>query len=154
MGYVFTPMTEAEAREIVAWRYDPPYDFYDVPFDVDQEREILDADYRNAHYWSARDDAGELVGFYEYTFKEGAELNIGLGLRPDLTGRGLGEGFVRAGMEFGLTLYSPRRWTLEVAKFNDRARRIYERVGFEIDGEMTNTLNDVPWEFHTMSRPA
>ena len=153
MTYTFRPMTEAEANEIVAWRYEPPYDFYDVPFDVEQEREMLDPDYRNAHYWAARDVSGELVGFYEYTL-EGDDLKIGLGLRPDHTGRGLGEAFVRAGMDFGLTLYEPERFTLAVVKFNERARKIYERLGFVVDGEAAWDIDGKRWEFHTMSRPA
>jgi [ribosomal protein S18]-alanine N-acetyltransferase len=151
--YRFAPMTEAEAHEIVAWRYEPPYDFYDVPYDVDQERELLDADYRAAHYYSVRDEQDELVGYFDFV-PRGADLNIGLGLRPDLTGRGLGRAFVEEGLEFGMSLHFPTRFTLEVAKFNDRARKLYEKVGFIVDGESTHELSGQPWQFHTMSRPA
>jgi hypothetical protein len=55
-----------------------------------------------------------------------------LGMRPDLTGRGLGEEFVHAGLRFARETYSPPAFRLTVATFNQRAIRVYERAGFEI----------------------
>jgi RimJ/RimL family protein N-acetyltransferase len=152
MDYTFTPMTEAEAHEIVAWRYDPPYDFYDVIADPEQHAEILDPDYRSKHYYAARDEDGELVGFFEYQ-PRGDELHIGLGLRPDRTGKGLGRAFMEAGIDFGRELYSPTTLSLEVAKFNDRARLVYEGIGFTITGEKTHTIQGEAYPFHDMTRP-
>jgi ribosomal-protein-alanine N-acetyltransferase len=152
MRYEFTPMTEAEANEIAAWHYEPPYDFYDVVNDPEQETEILDPEYRAAHYHAVRDEKGDLVGFFEYK-AHGEELEVGLGLRPDLVGAGIGADFVQSGLEFGRQLHSPTRFTLEVAKFNDRARLVYQRVGFTISGESTHTILGKEWNFHKMSRP-
>ena len=58
-------------------------------------------------------------------------LDVGLGMRPDLTGRGLGEEFVHAGLRFARETYSPPAFRLTVAAFNRRAIRVYERAGFE-----------------------
>ena len=52
-------------------------------------------------------------------------------MRPDLTGRGLGEEFVHAGLRFAREVYSPPAFRLTVAAFNRRAIRVYERAGFE-----------------------
>jgi ribosomal-protein-alanine N-acetyltransferase len=153
MGYTFTPMTEGEAHEIVAWHYEAPYDFYDIIADPEQHSEILDPDYRRKHYYAARDENGEQVGFFEYQPRRD-ELHIGLGLRPDLTGKGLGRGFVEAGVDFGRELYSPARFTLEVAKFNARATKLYQMLGFTITGESAHEIQGRTWPFHEMTRPA
>ena len=52
-------------------------------------------------------------------------------MRPDLAGRGLGAGFVLAGLRFAKEAYSPPTFRLTVAAFNLRAVRVYDRVGFE-----------------------
>ena len=57
-------------------------------------------------------------------------MEIGLGLRPDLTGRGLGLDFFRAGVEFARERFRPALIVLNVAAFNERAIAVYERAGF------------------------
>ena len=46
---------------------------------------------------------------------------IGLGLRPDLTGQGLGEELIAAGLRFAAERFGSRAFTLTVAAFNERA---------------------------------
>jgi RimJ/RimL family protein N-acetyltransferase len=116
--------TEADFAELNAWRYDPPYDFYDGDVDPVKNPE---------RHFVARDDGGALVGFYYFEVK-GDVLEYGLGLRPDLTGRSLGLDFFRTGLEFGRELYRPARIRLYVAAFNERAIKVYERAGFRETG--------------------
>ena len=129
----------AEAHELMAsWRYPPPYDFYDG--DVDP---VLNPE----RFFEARDEAGELIGFY-YFEPNPPDLDYGLGLRPDLTGQGLGLEFFRAGLAFARERYRPRRVYLHVAEFNDRARRVYERAGFSVVSSHVRTFDrfgDVPF---------
>ena len=57
-----------------------------------------------------------------------------LGLRPDLTSRGLGLEFVRAGIQLIRERFGPSRIVLDVAGFNERAAKVYERAGFRVTG--------------------
>ena len=61
-------------------------------------------------------------------------MDVELGMRPDLTGRGLGAEFVLAVLRFSKDDYSPPTFRLTVAAFNLRAVRMYERVGFDGGG--------------------
>src|SRR5439155_14684504 len=113
--------------ELHAWRYEPPYDFYDGDVDPVTNPE---------RFFAVRDDRGELVGNY-YFEPKGDVLEYGLGLRPDLTGRSLGLEFFRAGLEFGRERYRPTHVRLYVAAFNERAIKVYERAGFRESGRHT-----------------
>jgi hypothetical protein len=57
-------------------------------------------------------------------------LDTGGGLRPDLTGKGLGVELVRKGLEFGAGRYGVKRFRVTVAAFNQRALKVCRRVGF------------------------
>jgi RimJ/RimL family protein N-acetyltransferase len=111
---------DADFVELNAWRYDPPYDFYDGDVDPVENPE---------RYFVAREEDRSLVGFY-YFDPKGDVLEYGLGLRPELTGRSLGLDFFRQGLEFGRARYRPAVVRLYVAAFNARAIRVYERAGF------------------------
>jgi [ribosomal protein S18]-alanine N-acetyltransferase len=82
-------------------------------------------------FFGVFDEAGELVGFYYFEEKP-PDLDYGLGLRPDRVGQGLGLKFFRLGLEYAHERYRPRRVYLHVAEFNERARKVYERAGFEV----------------------
>ncbi|WP_131766903.1 GNAT family N-acetyltransferase [Candidatus Protofrankia californiensis] len=125
------PADDGMFRERDQWRYDPPYDFYD-----DDGQPVKNPE----RFFAARDDDGTLVGFY-YFEQNGDVLFYGFGLRPDLTGRGLGEQFVRAGLEFGRARHAPRQVVLDVAAFNERAIRVYQRVGFTETGRRVETFD-------------
>ena len=120
-------MDRAAAEAIARWRYEGPYAFYDL--DGDGLREFMDESRWGDVLFSVRDERDDVVGFFEFN-RAGYELEIGLGLRPDLTGRGFGEEFMAVGLHFARRRYRPRRFRLAVAAFNERAVRVYERAGF------------------------
>jgi RimJ/RimL family protein N-acetyltransferase len=119
------PATSADLAEVATWVYGPPYEFYDRDTDGHVENP--------ERFFTARDEDAALVGFF-YFEEQGEWLEYGLGLRPDLTGRGLGPEFVEAGREYGRANFAPDRVKLNVAAFNDRARIVYERAGFRVVG--------------------
>ena len=149
----FARLSQEEAEAIAGWHYPEPYSFYDWTADPDDLRELLDPALRGEAYWAVMDDADELVGHFSFKPKEGA-VEIGLGLRPDLTGRGLGASFLAAGLEFARARFSPQRFTLAVATFNERAITVYERAGFGRDRVYMHSTAGAEWEFLEMSRPA
>jgi RimJ/RimL family protein N-acetyltransferase len=118
------PASPESLAEIGSWRYEPPYDFYDG-----DQAPVLNPE----RFYEALGEDGELVGFY-YFEEEGDTLEIGLGLRPESTGQGLGPAFFSAGLDFGRRHYSPTRIILSVAAFNERAIKVYERAGFHETG--------------------
>ncbi|MBE8515930.1 GNAT family N-acetyltransferase [Amycolatopsis sp. H6(2020)] len=124
------PAGEAMFRERDAWRYDPPYDFYDSDGLPVKNPEL---------FFSARDDDDALIGFYFFE-PCGDALFYGFGLRPDLTGRGLGEQFVLDGLKFARLLYGRCPVVLDVAAFNERAIRLYRRLGFTESGRHAETF--------------
>ena len=138
------PADDAMFRERDAWRYDPPYDFYDGDGLPVKNPEL---------FFAVRDDDGALVGFYFFAPCDDG-LFYGLGLRPDLTGRGLGQHFVLAGLEFSRRSYGRRRVVLDVAAFNERAIRLYRRLGFTETGRHTETFSGYgAVEFIDMAKP-
>jgi [ribosomal protein S18]-alanine N-acetyltransferase len=138
-------MQEESHVEMRSWRYPPPLNFYDGDVDEPESPE---------RYFAALDDDGALAGFYYFEEKP-PDLDYGLGLRPDLVGRGLGLDFFLLGLEFARERYRPRRVYLHVAEFNERARIVYERAGFEVVSRHVRTFErfgEVP--FLTMAEPA
>jgi RimJ/RimL family protein N-acetyltransferase len=130
MSVLIEPVDEHTRAEIDSWSYEPPYDFYNGEDDPVQNPE---------RFFAARDTDGSLVGFY-YFEQKGDALEYGLGLRPGLTGRGLGLEFIRAGLEFGRQRYEAQRIVLAVAAFNERAISVYERAGFRETGRHMRTF--------------
>lgn len=150
--YLFRQMDAADAHEISSWRYEPPYDFYDATADPSDLAELLDPERREGVYFSALEE-GHLVGFFQFE-REDDTVDVGLGLRPDLTGTGLGVEFVQAGLEFARGRFSPGRFTLSVATFNKRAISVYERAGFRRGEIFTHETNGEEYEFLRMEREA
>jgi ribosomal-protein-alanine N-acetyltransferase len=152
-GYRFQQMEDEEAVEISGWHYEPPYDFYDATSDPDDLKELLDPKLRKDAYFSAFDKDGVLVGFFQLE-REGTTVDVGLGMRPDLTGQGLGIGYLLAGLEFARRRFSPESFTLSVATFNERAIAVYERAGFRRNAVYKHNTNGGEYLFLSMAREA
>jgi ribosomal-protein-alanine N-acetyltransferase len=133
----FRPLEEAHAREILEWRYEPPYDTYNLGGDAQEIVEyMLTPEYR---YHAILSQAGELLAFC--CFGEDAQvpggdysaeaLDIGLGVRPDLTGQGQGSRYVQAVLDFARRTWSPRAVRVTIAEFNTPAQKVWQKAGLE-----------------------
>jgi ribosomal-protein-alanine N-acetyltransferase len=149
----FHAMTHDDALAIARWRYPPPYDFYDTAADEGDLAELFDPARREREYSTALDETGEIIGFAQLR-PHGDEVEVGLGLRPDLTGRGLGATFLEAVLDAARERYAPARFTLAVAGFNRRAITVYERAGFTTVRRYRHRTNGGEWDFIAMERAA
>lgn len=137
-------MTEPDARDILSWRYDEPYDFYN-PSDADLEKDVQDLIEPTNFYLAVRDGEDALVAYYCFgdearvsggDYADDA-LDISGGSRPDLLGTGMGEMFVRVAMDFGKMFFNPQKFRATLPAFNTRALRMCEKAGFESIGNFT-----------------
>lgn len=73
----------------------------------------------------------EVAGLFEFTVRDNI-MEIGLALKPNLVGKGLGEKYVKQGIEFGVQYYDINidSIRLVVDQKNQAAIRVYEKVGF------------------------
>ena len=152
MQFAFRLMEERDARAVAAWHYDDPYSFYNMEDSPESLAELLDpATWESC--FAVTDDDGDLVGFFQFQ-PDGDIFEIGLGLRPDLTGKGFGMGFVQAGLDFARAAFAPTTFRLDVATFNRRAIAVYERAGFRLERIFMHESRGVEHEFQSMVRPA
>lgn len=126
---IIKKVTGDEALDISRWQYQHPYSFYDSDDSSEGIDELMDGT-----YYSARDEHNDLIGFY--CFGRGAQvpggrkaglysgdniLDFGLGMKPELTGKGRGLSFLQAGLTFARNEFQPKMLRLSVATFNKRA---------------------------------
>ncbi|MCL4831743.1 MAG: GNAT family N-acetyltransferase [Caldilineaceae bacterium] len=136
-------MSGEDAAQIARWRYPVPYDFYDSsPTDATAELLAATAAYYADpvhNYFAVDDGTGLFVGFgcfgieaqvlgYDYT--QADALDIGLGMRPDRTGRGEGHAFLAAILSHARALHRPTLLRATIATFNQRSARTFLRAGF------------------------
>lgn len=151
MSYKFESMTQEQAEEIAFnWHYDAEYSFYDMEADPEDLVEFLDPEKRGDSNFVVTKDS-DIIGFFSFNKVAIHTIDIGLGMRPNLIGNGNGLEFVRAGLEFAISKYKPGKITLSVATFNQRAIKVYRKIGFEdVDTFMQDTNGD-RYEFMEMA---
>jgi len=106
--------------------------------------------HRDDHYYEALCDH-QLVGFFTMA-KDAQTLEIGLGLRPDLCGKGLGCDFLKQIETYLQKQCHPHVFMLSVATFNQRAVKVYQACGYEIIDTVTQASNGSIYEFYRMKK--
>ena len=143
------PMRQPEAVEIAdRWKYPGEYAFYDMTADPEDYEEIVTPEKRGNRYFSVF-DGDDLTGFF-CVEQDGADVEIGLGLRPGLTGQGRGKAFLEEILRFVRENYSFEKIKLDVVSFNQRAIKVYERAGFLKTGTAKVSTNGGVYDFVLM----
>ncbi|PFA63052.1 GNAT family N-acetyltransferase [Bacillus sp. AFS015802] len=150
MTFTFEMMNQEQAEDIAYnWHYDGEYSFYDMEADEDDLAEFLDSGTRGDSVFAVLKE-DELIGFFSIN-KVGPDIcDIGLGLRPDLTGKGMGLEFLNSGIDFVQSRFNPVKITLSVATFNQRAIKTYRRIGFKDIETFMQDTNGSTFEFLKM----
>ena len=130
----FAPLTREMALESLHWRYEAPYDFYNAPPD---QVEPEGSDPKSAFYGIVNEQ-GELLAschFGRDAQVRGGDyrceaLDVGIRVRPDLTGRGQGAAFGAALLEFTQRTFAAPVLRVTIAEFNGRSQRLAVKAGF------------------------
>lgn len=135
------PMTETAVYEIMKWRYKQPYHIYNIgrdgqtDFDSDL-RYFLNIEYQ---FHQILNEAQELVAFCSYGSDarvpggdySAEAIDIGMGVRPLYTGRGLGHLFAQTAADYAVETYLAQRLRVTIAEFNIRAQKVWQKIGFQ-----------------------
>jgi ribosomal-protein-alanine N-acetyltransferase len=153
MKFFFRPMRKQDALVVAGWRYEPPYSFYNADSDPDDLAELLNCEASDCAYYAVIDEMDKLVGFFCFDHNANT-VEVGLGLRPDLTGQGIGRSFVKVGLAFAQKQFAPALFRLAVATFNERAIQVYRALGFQKGRVFLQRTNGGEFGFVEMTRAA
>ena len=148
-------MDEKKMVDILRWRYEKPYDFYNNEETAEARAELL-----NGTYHAVVDEEGQLFGFFcigtsaqvpaghGYGVYDEDCIDMGLGMHPERTGKGTGYPFCTFILEQIEVRHPSKPVRLTVATFNRRAIHLYEKLGFMQQYAFSTDVAD----FITMSR--
>jgi ribosomal-protein-alanine N-acetyltransferase len=147
-GMQIVPLTAAHAAEIITWRYPVPYDCYDM---TGADPAFLTS---SASGYCALVDGARLIGFRSFGTDgqvpgwdyDSSALDTGGGLRPALTGNGLGREAIQTGLDFGRRQFSPAAYRVTVATFNIRAHRVVGALGLRNIGSFRASADGRSYE--------
>lgn len=159
MSYTIEELTAAQIRELLSWRYDGPYALYNAQ---DEDEATAVAFYRDPAngYFAILAEDGEFLGFCNF----GADarvpggdyaapaLDIGMGMRPDLTGRGRGSAYAGAVFDFAAAKYPDQEQRVTIAEFNQRAQRLCRGFGFAVLETFARPADGRPFVIMTRDR--
>ena len=131
------PLTRDLAADVCTWAYPPPYDCYDMTGADPDELAHPESGFFGAVRGSRLIDFrsfgsdGQVPG-WRY---DDVALDTGGGLRPEVTGQGLGAAVLAAGLAFGRHRFAPAAFRVTVATFNQRALATVAALGFTPVGD-------------------
>lgn len=138
------PLTEVLAREVCTWHYEGVYSVYDFSdWDVVVQNcwSLADEEVRTNDFLALYlDDI--MVGFGRIQLQND-EVALGIGLKPEYCGKGYGQACMSALVSEAQNRFGREvAIGLEVRRFNKRAIKCYEKVGFlEERNYMKDTLH-------------
>ena len=136
------------------WHYDGQYAFYDMKNDQEDYDEIISPQLRKNNYFQVLDTNDNLVAFFclDPDKEKKEQVEVGLGLAPDLTGRGLGSEFMSVIENYVKNNYDYQVIILAVADFNLRAIKVYQTAGYVQTGTEMVHSNGGIYKFNIMTK--
>ncbi|HEX2947279.1 MAG TPA: GNAT family N-acetyltransferase [Clostridia bacterium] len=145
MELIIKKLTEEYAKQLCEWKYNAEYSVYNfAPWDiaVQQKWSIADPKARESDFRSVTNKQGEFVGFFRMTKDKDEKIEIGLGMRPEYCGLGIGKDFVKIITQYVRAYYPNCLIYMEVRTFNIRAVKCYENCGYTV---ILKHHMDFPW---------
>lgn len=135
MRFKIEKLTEENAKQLCTWSYQGEYSVYNFsPWEiaVQQNQGITNPYVRESTFRSVSDENGNFIGFFRMSKEKSGKVEIGLGLKPECCGLGLGKSFVEAITEYTLAQHPDCPIYMEVRTFNVRAVKCYKTCGYSI----------------------
>lgn len=152
MKIEFRKPTENDAKDISTWKYEGIYSFYDNDKTA-AKQEWASNIHKYENVFAMYNEKNELIGNCNFEYDdENNEYLFGVQMRPCLTGKGMGTEVVTNILNFGREKYKYNEITLLVAKFNERAKRVYEKLGFKVIEEFPAHVNNEDIIFIVMKK--
>lgn len=159
MKFSISQMNYEVASEISKWIYEEPYSIYSMDGSDGCIDELL-----NGYFFFVSDEESNLLGYFCFgqsakvpvgnqfgVYTDDDIIDIGLGIKPSLCGQGLGFDFLSHCLEFAKNKLAAKRFRLTVASFNERAIKIYERIGFKKVHSFIRVSENGEMEFFVMT---
>ncbi|WP_280768709.1 GNAT family N-acetyltransferase [Salipaludibacillus daqingensis] len=143
-------MTNEAALEIVEWEYNDNLSFYNIQNNLDDLDEFLNP-FKWNHYAAIYEGEG-LVGYFTFDPLNIHEVEINIGLHPDLVGKGKGYSFAEYAIKTAIEWYEPKKLLVDIPEFNQRAIRLFEKQGFQTVNRSLNILNGEEYLFVRMEK--
>lgn len=152
ISYTISKLSQENA-EIIAnqWKYEAEYSFYDMTSDPEDYEEIMKPNLRGDNYFQVVEQQS-LVGFFCLSPITNQTVEVGLGLKPERTGKGLGRSFLKEIEAFLIKNYSYNEVQLSVASFNIRALTVYLKSGYKEIGRKMVDTNHSNYEFIVLKK--
>ncbi|HEX5839723.1 MAG TPA: GNAT family N-acetyltransferase [Anaerolineales bacterium] len=147
----YRPADEASIREFLKWKYDYPYELYNYNPDVFESDLAYHLDPANQIFSMFSNE--ELVGYCSFghdarvrggDYVEPA-LDIGLMIKPSLTGQGLGSDFVKNIVQYAITEFQASKLRVTILESNLRAQRVWEKNGFHKTSSFHRETDQLPF---------
>lgn len=127
---MISPINTAAVKEICSWQYPEPYDVYNyMSFDkaAKSNSPLLKSENKDNYicFW----EDGTLTAYINI-YKKNETVFLGIGLSPDLCGKGLGKAYLKQGIQAAEKRYPDRKIWVQVRSWNLRAIKCYESCGF------------------------
>jgi RimJ/RimL family protein N-acetyltransferase len=158
LSFQFSAMTVKAAHAIALWAYPPPYTLYnhEAEHRPAAVRSMLDA---TNQFMTITNSTGDRVGFCYFGNNaqvrggcyERPAIDIGMGMRSNLTGKGHGKDLVEAVLNYTIGCPPDSRMRVTIAEFNTRAQRVWEKAGLQEESTFVRASDGVA--FRVMARP-
>ena len=151
------PFDHAEASSVAHWAYEPPFDLYDS--DLANPELFLEIDGDGFGYYALSSSVDGVVGFCCFGAQarvspqkaEEGIVDLGAGIRPARLSEGVGTRAFPLILDFANDRWSPQKFRVAVASFNERSLRLCQSAGFKRIGSF---LNGQGREFLELTRDA